>query len=350
MTRLKLKAMIMLVFGLAIFFTAVATHAQSPQVNLQISPLPIQLTTKPGTSTAADLRIRNGGSQDVTLKASLKTFTAEGEDGHVALHEPTPADTYLSWVHLDKTTFNAPAGQWQTVHMSVDVPAGAAFGYYYAVQFELANPPKAKPGAANVRGAVAVFVLLNADSPGAKRAAHVASFKADHKSYEFLPVNLSVRVHNDGNVHIAPHGNIFIRRGSKPVGTLVVNNTSGFVLPGSNRIFSASWSDGFPVYQPVSDAAGQPLKDKNGQPKQQLKWDFSHANRLRFGHYTADLLLVYNDGQRDIPINGSVSFWVVPWKLILILLVIGVFVAIGIWSSLRRAGHFVNKARGSSDK
>jgi hypothetical protein len=59
---------------------------------------------------------------------------------------------------------------------------------------------------------------------------------------------------------------------------------------------------------------------------------------------------VYNDGQRDIPINGSVSFWVVPWKLILILLVIGAFVAIGIWSSLRRAGHFVNKARRGSDK
>src|SRR4051794_17278104 len=96
----------------AIFLTTLLpASAQSPTVNLQISPLPIQLTTPPGTSTGADLRVRNGGNQDVTLKASLKTFTAEGEDGHVALHEPKPSDTYLSWVHLDKTNFNAPAGQ-----------------------------------------------------------------------------------------------------------------------------------------------------------------------------------------------------------------------------------------------
>jgi hypothetical protein len=328
-----------------LFLFSTKLSAQSPQVNLQISPLPIQLTTRPGTSVGADLRVRNGGSQDVTLKASLKTFTTEGENGHVALHEPKASDTYLSWVHLDKTSFDAPAGQWQTVHMNVDVPASAAFGYYYAVQFELANPPKAKPGAANVRGAVAVFVLLNADSPGAKRSARVASFSADHKSYEFLPATFSVRVHNDGNVHIAPHGNIFIRHGSKPVGTLVVNNNDGNVLPRSNRVFSASWSDGFPVYQDVTDAAGQPVKDKDGQTKKQLKWDFSKANRLRFGHYTADLLLVYNDGQRDIPINGSVSFWVVPWKLLLVLLLIIAFVGIGLWSSLRKTSGFIKSRR-----
>jgi hypothetical protein len=34
------------------------------------------------------------------------------------------------------------------------------------------------------------------------------------------------------------------------------------------------------------------------------------------GHYTAQLLLIYNDGTRDVPISGSLSFWVIPWRLI----------------------------------
>ncbi|MBA3757574.1 hypothetical protein H0X09_01800, partial [Candidatus Saccharibacteria bacterium] len=40
------------------------------------------------------------------------------------------------------------------------------------------------------------------------------------------------------------------------------------------------------------------------------------VQKLRFGHYTADLVLVYNDGQRDVPVTASVSFWVVPWRLL----------------------------------
>jgi ABC-type glycerol-3-phosphate transport system permease component len=36
---------------------------------------------------------------------------------------------------------------------------------------------------------------------------------------------------------------------------------------------------------------------------------------LRFGKYTAKMLLVFDDGARDVPIEGVVSFWVIPWRL-----------------------------------
>jgi hypothetical protein len=66
----------------------------------------------------------------------------------------------------------------------------------------------------------------------------------------------------------------------------------------------------------VLDASGQPLKDRDGKPQQHLSWNFSQVSKLRFGHYTAKLALVYNDGARDVPITGTLSFWVVPWRLI----------------------------------
>ena len=48
----------------------------------------------------------------------------------------------------------------------------------------------------------------------------------------------------------------------------------------------------------------------------ELKWDWGQASKLRWGKYTAKMLLIYDDGQRDVPIEGEVSFWVVPWRLI----------------------------------
>jgi hypothetical protein len=224
-------------------------------------------------------------------------------------------------VSFSKQEFNAPPGQWQTVKMNIALPPEAAFGYYYAVQFELANPPKSQPGTARLQGAVAIFVLLNADAPGSSRKIDVTSFKADHNSYEFLPVKFSVQVRNIGNVHTAPHGNIFIKRGSSQIASLPVNSTESMVLPKSSRIFNTSWQDGFPVYTIAKDDTGQPIKDAHGHTKQKLSWDFSKVSKLRFGHYTAQLFLIYNDGQRDIPITGSLSFWIIPWWLVFVILI-----------------------------
>jgi hypothetical protein len=319
-------------------------------LNIEISPLPIELDAKPGTATSTDLRVRNAGPASEKLKASLKTFTAEGADGHIVLHDPGPNDEFTQWVSFNHTVFDAPPGQWQSIKMNINLPKSAAFGYYYAVQFELANPPKPQPGETSLQGAVVIFVLLNAEAPGAVRKADVKSFTADHQTYEFLPVNFNVALHNSGNLHLTPHGNIFIHRGGKQVAALSINSTQGKVLPGANRIFTTSWSDGFPVHQTVTDANGSVVKDAKGNPKQKLSWNFSKVSKLRFGHYTADLLLIYNDGQRDIPVTGSLSFWVIPWRLLGGLLIVLLFMTIGFWSSIRRMINWVKRQTNKGSK
>ena len=322
-------------------------------INITISPLPIQLDSKPGTTATTDLRILNSGTTPETLKLTLKTFSAEGADGHVVLHNPTPSDNYINWVRFDRSVFDAPPGKWQTIKMTIDIPKSAAFGYYYAVQVGLANPPAPKAGATRIQGAVAIFVLLNAESSGATRRIEVTKFDADHSTYEFLPVNFTVQVRNTGNVHTAPHGNIFIKRGGEQVDALTVNSTEGLVLPKSNRQFSANWNNGFPVYAQKLDDSGQPVKDANGKVKTELSWNFSNISKLRFGHYTADLFLVYNDGQRDVPITGSLSFWVIPWRVIFVILIVIAGPAIFVYLLMRRRyGRRLKKAgsRSAHDK
>jgi hypothetical protein len=321
-------------------------HAQSSEgINLQISPLPIELSTKPGTSVDTDLRVRNAGGQTEKLQVRLLRVS-EDNNGRVHLDSPKPSDEWAKWVKFDRQTFNAPPGQWQTIKMTVDVPRTAAFGYYFAVEYLRANEAPSEAGKASARGAVATFILFNADAPGAKREAQIVSFSADRKSYEFLPATFTVKVKNTGNVHVGPTGNIFIAKGGKQVDVLNINADSGKVLPGGSRFFTSSWKNGFPVYTVKTGADGQPLTDKKGQPQQSLKWDFSHANRLRFGHYTAHLVMVYDNGQRDVPMEATLSFWVIPWRVIGILLIVAIFVAIGLWSTFGKSKRLMQRLRG----
>jgi hypothetical protein len=306
-----------LLFSLTPFILPRSAHAQSVTdgISLQISPLPIELNTKPGTSTSTDLRVRNVGSKTEKLQVRLLAVS-EDDNGQVHLTNPTSTDEWVKWVSFDRQVFDAPSNQWQTVKMKVDVPKSAAFGYYFAVEYLRASDVAPQPGKAVAHGAVATFILLNADAKGAKREAQIVGFSADKKSYEFLPASFSVKVHSSGNVHVAPYGNIFITKGSKQVGSVDVNANRGNILPKGSRFFESSWSDGFPVYQIKNGPDGQPILNKKGQPARSLKWDFSHANRLRFGHYTAHLVMVYDNGQRDVPMEASLSFWVIPWRLI----------------------------------
>ena len=331
--RLADVALILLIVFFSIPHLALA-QTPTEGISLQISPLPIELVTKPGTSISADLRVRNATSQTEKLQVRLLKVSEDNE-GIVHLTQASPSDPWFSWVKFSRTVFEAPSNEWQTIKMTVDVPSSAAFGYYFAVEYMRATAEAPQPGRAVARGAVATFILLNADAAGAKREAKILSFAADRKSYEFLPATFTVKIRATGNVHVAPHGNIFITKGKKQIETIQINQAEGNVLPGSNRYFSASWSNGFPVYK-LKYNGDQVVVDKNGQPKRSLSWDFSHANRLRFGHYTAHLVMVYDDGQRDIPLEASVSFWVVPWRLVLYIILIIVGPALLVYLIMRR--------------
>ena len=332
-------------FLMATFILPTRALAQSADgINLQISPLPIELTTKPGTSASADLRVRNGGSKAEKLQIRLLKVSQDNE-GSVHLSTPGANDEFVNWVTFSKAVFDAPAGQWQTIHMTVNVPKSAAYGYYFAVEYLRASEEAPQAGKAVAKGAVATFVLLNADAPGAKREAQLDSFRSDKKSYEFLPVDFTVKLRSTGNVHVAPHGNIFITKGGKQVGAIAVNADEGKVLPGSSRFFASSWQDGFPAYASKTDSNDKLVVDKNGKATKKLRWDLNRANRLRFGHYTAHLVMVYDNGERDVPMEATLSFWVVPWRILIGLLLVGIFVAIGLWSTFQKSAGFIKRRR-----
>jgi hypothetical protein len=324
------------VLAVAVMIFGGHTQAQNNgELNLTSSPLPVALKAKPGESIGTDLRIRNSGTKAEKLKVGLMKFSAASEDGKPQLEERGAGDDYFDWVTFSETEFTAEPNEWKTIKMTIRLPQSAAFGYYYAATFTRAEQEQASGNLQSaIRGGSATLVLLEADVKGAKRELSIESFSVGKRTYEFLPAKFNIKLRNKGNVHAVPSGNVFIKQGSKQIATIGVNSADGNILPNSNRIFSPEWSDGFPVYEAKQENGQTVMKD--GKQVYGLNWDIGDIRKLRFGKYTATLVMVYNDGSGDVPLEATLSFWVVPWRIIIFGFFILLFAGIGIWVTARK--------------
>ena len=325
------------VFVLFLFLTPTLVFAQEGSLRIVTSPLPISLVTEPGTTITTELKVKNAGTEPETLKIDILKFNAYEDTGKPALHDLEPTDEFARWVTFSEPTFSVLPEEWKTITATFTVPKAASFGYYYAFVFtRVKDQADLAPRETAVIGGTATLVLLEARVPSALREITVTEFSTDRSVYEFLPVNFTVSLKNTGNVHAAPRGNIFLARGNdKDIALLELNPSKGSILPDSTRIFETQWSDGFPVYEETIEQ-GKVVLDERGQQTHHLTWNFENASKLRFGKYTATMLLVYDDGTRDIPIEGVVTFWVMPWRVLGAAIFIAFFFFIGMKSTLGR--------------
>jgi hypothetical protein len=341
------------VLALAVFMplSVIAANTPAPAAvttpySLTTSPVSLNLSGKPGTTVVSELRVRNDATTKQRIRVSLAKFSAEGEEGRPYISDRGPNDAYFDWATFSPSEFDLLAGEWQTVKVSIAIPASASNGYYYAVRFSRAGDTVSTPGKQTYAGSNVVLVLLDAVNPNAKRSLQALEFTTSRRIYEFLPATFNVRLRNDGTIHLAPAGSVFIEQGSKRVGEFDFNRGGGNILPGTNRIFSLNWDDGVPHLVSKLDENGKGVT-KDGKPVTSLAWDGNVISKLRFGQYTAHLVAVYqnNEGQ-DVPLEAFVSFWVIPWRIILVLLLVLVFMPVGIYATLRVAWKRRNRIQG----
>lgn len=324
----------------------VPVYAAGPAYSLTTSPVSLSLSVHPGTNMTKTLQLMNNSSQPVNIKMKLNVFSPSGANGEATIQEPKRDDSSVDWVHFSPSTFTARPGVWSDVKMTISLPASAALGYYYAVLFEPQLPDISSKNA-TFKGTNAILVLVDTQSGDERRAVSLNNFAASQSLYEYLPAEFTVDVRNDGNIYLAPFGNIYISRKadvSDSIAAIDINPNGGNILPHSSRDYQVEWSDGFPLFADKK-ISGQIVQDKNGNPVKELVWNFTKLNKLRFGRYYARVTLIYNDGKRVVPIERITSFWVIPWKLILILLVIVLVLAVGISTIGRFAVRMIRRTR-----
>lgn len=324
---------------------AAVSYAQTANFDLEVTPSPVVETVKPGVPKEIELKVHNKSTAAEQLRIDARKFTVDNATGSIKLEDETPAEI-APWVSFSAQKFTVKPGEWYTQRIRIALPKDTGFSYSFALVIKRANDqPQTEAGRA-LRGTIADFALINVDRPGAIRKLEVVDFSPDQQVYEFLPAKLTVKFKNTGNTIVAPAGNVFIQQNSndtKPISTLDVNQTGGYILPGTERPMTLYWQDGFPVYKTTTY--------DDGTTSQEFEMDWSNLSSFRFGQYTAKLVAIYNDGQRDIPIEKEVTFWVVPYRTIALLII----VVIGLWLFLRYRGRkrtekAVKKALAARDK
>lgn len=291
-----------LVVLLATSFGPAALAATTPAPNsagqaLEIAPPLIYLNVSPGQTAKTQILIRDVSSTALNVTGQVNNFVASGEDGTPkVLLDQTQPDPYSigGWISNVPTLQLVPK-QIKTLPITIVVPADASPGGHYGVIRFTGTAPSINGGnGVSLSASIGALVLITV-SGKINENLTTTEFSVNHNGktgslFQSGPVSFAERLHNSGNVHEQPGGLVTIKDmfGHK-LATLPVNQPPGNILPSSTRKFT------------------QDL-DKT-----------VIGNKKLFGHYTATLSLTYGTNKKTL--NSSLSFWVIPFKTVAIVII-----------------------------
>jgi len=282
--------------------TAAGSQENSGQA-LEIAPPVMTLTADPGQTLKTELNLRNISSSNLLVKSQINDFVAAGEDGtpKIILEESNEENPYSmkKWVAPIPNQVIVPR-QIKKLPITIKVPASASPGGYYGVVRFTAAPPELKDTGVSLSASLGSLVLLTVKGK-VKESVSLVEFKVskDKKAgtlFQSTPLDFTVRLKNNGNIHEQPVGGATITdMFGKKVALVNFNQPPRNVLPGSIRKF-----DG-----PLDSAV--------------------IGNKKLFGKYTANLNMIYGADKQVI--TSQMTFWVIPYKIIgiIIALLIGGF-------------------------
>ncbi len=309
--RFSLGAVIMagfMILSLGAPLAHAATQTSSAGNAIKVAPVRTDLTIQPGESRQLTVTLQNLTNATVEYVAIINDFVAgSGESGQPALildaNKFAPSHSLKRYI-APIPNITVGGGQSKDVTVSITIPKDAAAGGYYgAVRFApagSADPTKNVTLSASVGSLILVKVpgdikenvtLDSFDVRTDPEATSGSSFFTSNKNLYAV-----ARFKNTGNVHEQPFGKVILKRGSKVLQTVEINNTEprGNVLPDSIRRFSVKL-------------------DKVGL----------------WGKYTVEGNFGY--GSSGQLVSGSTSFYVIPLTYILIGIAVLALIALAVF-------------------
>lgn len=288
-------------FGFALLFLgAPAAHAayQIEQIpggdqvfgDFVVGPTKIDLTIAPGTEKTLELMVTNRMGE--RKQFNLQIEDAKGSDDVrnpvVLLGDDRGPYSLKDYIHFPEASFELGQGERARIPVTISIPADAQpGGLYGSVLVTTASLPNggdqtvqsgAKSGSVVVSRVGSLFFIT---VPGdVQKGGEVSSFttSGNKKYFSSGPIGFDILYHNSGNIHLAPYGSISIKNMmGDEVG--VITSDPWYAFPQSTRL-------------------------------RQLTWERPYM----FGKYTATAKI--NRGYDNIVDEKSVTFYVIPWKIV----------------------------------
>jgi len=324
-----MKKAIILLFILALGFLFNITTISA----LSVAPAKVVLSGDPGDSIEFQMKIGNDLDRTETFYPSYERYTTTAE-------EPIfiPDKTGLaSWIITVPDKLEIGPKESKDVTVRVNIPQDAEPGGHYAAVFWSASVPKGdKGGGVGIMTRVAVLVLLDVSGDVIDEG-NLISFNAiaSKKLFTRLPIGFTYTIENKGTTHIGPIGKVIIKNIFGMTSAILdVNPQRLHALPGATRTFpTQNWEPegGIPVT--VSKGFIDELKKE--------------ITGFALGYYTANLNVEY--GKENLKtINGTYSFWVLPWRVLIFIIIFLSIVLFGIARAINSYNKWViKKARES---
>jgi hypothetical protein len=289
----------MLLANVCILFFAVTQSAQA----IAISPVMIDLEIERGQAQDGVITLQNTGPAAATYFISAQNFVSKGEEGQQEFVTDNQLTDLAAWIKPEVESITLKSNEVQAVHYSVRVPTDAAPGGHYAAVF-FSTQPSAGEGATAVGVGTKTGALFLVRVPGKiVESAEIKDFSSPNRLYNSLPASFILRIQNLGNVHLRPQGQIVIKNiFGQVVENVPLNPTEATVLPNGLRRLETAW---IKVAAPQGSGALAGLKNE---------W-----KNFALGRYTADLQANY--GRSNLSLAAQLTFWVIPWRSGLLILV-----------------------------
>lgn len=302
-SRFKYCLSLLAVFAVMILFSAFV-KAETKGEGLTISPPILETTLESGKSISRTIRLTNPTDKVVEVYPRAMNFKAKGEGGEPAFFDKTEEDEKFSlakWISFSENKIALAPEQIVEFKYDINVPEKAEAGGHYGVIFFATEPPKTDEDSSKVSIGSMIGSLVLVKVPGQiVEKGFLEEFSTNKRLSLNNDINFTSRISNLGNVHFKPKGKITIKSISgQTVDSLDINEQSGNVLPDSTRKFENKW-------------------EKKG---------------LLLGRFTANFTATYGEGEKEL--SGSASFWVFPWWIFVIFVMLVAFLIFFILKMLK---------------
>ena len=270
---------------------------------IDISPSIIEPTEpiEQGKSYDYSLRVTNSSNKTESFYPVIENMEGIAEGGAPIFTDMDTGHALSSWVEVKQDSVTLEPGESTSIDFTLNVPEDAGPQGYYGAFFVTREAPVLRETGAGIEVKIGTILSFRVQGDSHEEVV-IREFYSEKNIYRNNEtVNFTLKVDNLGNVLARPRGAASILDSSgEIIEQINVNHPRpGGVFPGDDKVFNFDW-------------------DSEG---------------LKFGKFYAEIDLVYGEnGVRSI--NDSISFWVIPFRLIftvliaLLILVVTVFVFI----------------------
>jgi hypothetical protein len=291
----KISLFLLLVGFYVIFLPATALgadEAELPSIEQQMTALTIapsvhEAVVEPGKTTSQIFELKNSSSFPLPIKCYIRTFDASDEAGGVSIPDEIDAKRFspTSWSEIITPDFVLQPQTTRQVTLNFSPPKDLPPGGYYAIFFAEPLIPESFLSSSSLSIGGRLGSLLFLIGPGDTiEKGEIVSFDLPKYVWHSGATETKVRFSNQGNVHLRPRGKIIITN-------LITKKKIEFelpeftILPGKIRLQKVSLVNTF--------------------------WP---------GIFRADLQIIY--GRDKIRTEASQSYYHLPWKSLLLFLLL----------------------------